>query len=171
MSELYYFAYGSNLSIKRLQQRVPSASFVTRAVLEAHQLRFHKRNQDGSSKADCFYTGSSVDQLWGALFLVRQDERYLLDLAEGLGNGYELKEVEVRSKVDEVQVGDFQQAFTYYATDIIDNCLPYDWYLNHILLGAEEVGLPQIYREQLLGVPTQFDPDNDRATKERSIHL
>jgi len=40
-----YFSYGSNMSIRRLADRVPSAQLVTVAKLPSHTLRFHKRSK------------------------------------------------------------------------------------------------------------------------------
>jgi hypothetical protein len=49
---MQYFAYGSNMSLRRLRTRVPSAVKLGNATLFGHQLKFHKRSQDGSAKCD-----------------------------------------------------------------------------------------------------------------------
>ncbi|WP_372836144.1 SufD family Fe-S cluster assembly protein, partial [Pontibacterium sp.] len=46
---MYYFAYGSNMSLKRLQARVPSAMPLCSATLTRYQLRFHKSGKDLSA--------------------------------------------------------------------------------------------------------------------------
>lgn len=165
MSHIYYFAYGSNLSVRRLQQRVPSAEFVRSAYLLEHRLCFHKRNRDGSAKADCLHTGDQRETLWGAVFTMLAAEKPALDAAEGLGAGYELKEVEVL-----FPDGGSLQAMTYYATDIDTSLKPYGWYLNHILTGAAEARLPADYLARLQLVEYLQDPDAERDRRERHIY-
>jgi gamma-glutamylcyclotransferase len=53
---MYYFAYGSNMSLSRLRERVPSAEAVGCFSLNGHDLRFHKLSKDGSGKCDAFFT-------------------------------------------------------------------------------------------------------------------
>ena len=43
-----YFAYGSNMSLARLQERVPSARKLEIVTLKNHQLRFNMSGTDGS---------------------------------------------------------------------------------------------------------------------------
>ena len=40
-----YFAYGSNMSLVRLRERVPSAERLGVFILAEYQLRFHKFHQ------------------------------------------------------------------------------------------------------------------------------
>lgn len=163
---LSYFAYGSNLSVRRLQQRVPSASFVCTACLSKHQLRFHKRNRDGSAKADCYASGIGSQHVWGAVFSIDADERILLDRAEGLGAGYEAKVVSVEGKN-----GVLVEAFTYVATDIVDGWLPYTWYKQHVVIGAKEVCLPMEYLQVISRIEAKVDPDESRDQRELSIYF
>ena len=62
-----YFAYGSNMSTRRLQGRV-SAEPRGVASLERHALRFHKQSTDGSGKAGAQFTGDAHDIVHGVLF-------------------------------------------------------------------------------------------------------
>ena len=53
MNQIVYFAYGSNMSQRRLQARVPSATFLGIGILLGHALAFHKiSKKDGSGKCD-----------------------------------------------------------------------------------------------------------------------
>lgn len=165
MNSLFYFAYGSNLSIRRLQARVPSAVFTTTAFLDEHRLCFHKRNLDGSAKAD-IAAERAAEGVWGAVFRLLAAEQYLLDRAEGRGAGYEVKEVVVAS-----ERGEAYQCLTYFATDIDKSLKPYEWYLHHILTGAQEVGLPNDYVRQLELTEAWGDPDSERDCRERAIYL
>ena len=50
---MLYFSYGSNMSIKRIIDGVPSAKKIGVGKLLSHELKFHKvSNKDGSAKCD-----------------------------------------------------------------------------------------------------------------------
>lgn len=51
------FSYGYNMSLARLQDRLPLARFVAIATLPAQRLQFHKVSRDGSGKCDAEETG------------------------------------------------------------------------------------------------------------------
>ena len=53
---MLYFAYGSNMSIRRLQSRDINPVKVNVARLYGHTLKFHKPSKDGSGKCDVFKT-------------------------------------------------------------------------------------------------------------------
>ena len=161
-----YFAYGSNMSASRLKKRVPSAERIGLYSLKGHDLRFHKiSKKDGSGKCDAYFTDRSDDIVIGTLFEIDSEEKRALDLAEGLGYGYEGKEVILQS-----QTGDEIKAATYYATKIDKSLKPYSWYLNHVLVGAKESELPTEYIEKIQAIESIQDSNKDRDAKERAIH-
>lgn len=161
-----YFAYGSNMSASRLQERVPSAKRIGFYLLKEHDLRFHKiSKKDGSGKCDAYFTRRHDDTVIGTLFEISPDEKISLDKAEGLGVGYEKKEVTLQS-----QAGDEVKAVTYYATKIDKSLNPYSWYLNHVLVGAKESELPTEYIEKIRATESTQDADKDRDARERAIH-
>lgn len=164
---MFYFAYGSNMSLRRLTapERVPSARRVCIARLPKHQLRFHKRSKDGSAKCDAFYTGDDEHFVIGVLYEVSNYEKKNLDSVEGLGFGYEEKVVTLIK-----DLGGEQQAVTYYATDIDPHLKPYTWYKDHVLLGAQENNLPAEYISMIESVHALEDPDRERDTLESSIY-
>ena len=84
-----YFAYGSNMSLARLQQRTPEVRRLSSCVLPGHSLRFHKAGRDGSGKCDAFLTGNPRDRVMGALFELCPEQKPDLDRVEGLGRGYD----------------------------------------------------------------------------------
>ncbi len=164
---MLYFSYGSNMSSRRLLQRAPSATFVAVASLVAHELRFHKiSNTDGSAKCDAFETGENDHLVYGVLYQMSSADKGLLDLAEGLGHGYDEKIVQVTSPDDELL-----QATTYYATNIDPTLRPYHWYKEHVVRGAWENGLPAQYVEWISGVNSITDPQPQRHEKELAIYL
>ena len=92
---MHYFAYGSNMSTSRLRERVPSAEALGCFALGGHDLRFHKPSKDGSGKCDAYLTKNAVNIIYGVLFKIDPKEKPALDKAEGLGYGYNQKEITV----------------------------------------------------------------------------
>lgn len=160
-----YFAYGSNMSFARLQQRCPSARFVGAFTLKGHQLKFHKNGQDTSAKCDAFETNNEFDLVYGALFDLDDTDKETLDRIEGLGRGYNQKTVSVENetlgKVD---------AITYYAIDINENLLPFSWYLNHVIIGAKQSELPSDYLALIEIIESVEDPDRTRDAMQREMY-
>lgn len=163
---IHYFAYGSNMSVSRLRQRVGTVRRIGLCRLDSHELRFHKTGKDGSAKCDAFETGQSDHFLLGSLFAIDAATKPSLDQVEGLGCGYEEKRVTVTD-----QSGQRFEAFTYYATSIAVSLKPYFWYLDHVLIGARESGVPAGYLELIAQTECMEDPDTIRAQRERFIHL
>ncbi|MBE9397242.1 gamma-glutamylcyclotransferase [Pontibacterium sp. N1Y112] len=162
---MYYFAYGSNMSLKRLQARVPSAQVVSNATLRQYQLRFHKCGMDRSAKADAHFTGCTEDHLIGVIFSMVSVDKPSLDRAEGEGVGYECIEVEL-----DLGRGVMQTAFAYVALHIDRGLKPYHWYKQHVVQGALEAGLPEDYVALIHNVSSIDDPDVERHLRESSIY-
>lgn len=161
---MYYFAYGSNMSVQRLQARVPSAEYLGVATLPGHQLRFHKRGQDMSAKADAYFTGNERDAVIGVLYRIDPAERGPLDQVEGVGFGYDIKTVQLAWERGVVT------AYTYIAIHLDPALLPYHWYKHHVLLGAREASLPAAYIDRIQAHPSTDDPDRDRHLQEVAIY-
>lgn len=162
--EMKYFAYGSNMSLARLRQRVPSAAVIGVYSLAGHALRFHKSGQDDSAKCDAFCTGAD-DQIYGVLYDIDLNEKPALDRAEGLGVGYGEKMVQLQN-----ENGDSVEAITYYALQIDDSLKPYRWYVNHVVIGAREASLPLDYLRIIEAAESVDDLDIARDTRERMLH-
>lgn len=160
-----YFAYGSNMSLLRLQERVPSAVKIGLFILKEHQLRFHKRSKDGSGKCDAFHTNITGDAVIGALFEINKGEKGALDRAEGLGYGYAEKFVNVQN-----HSGESFEAFTYYAIKTDSSLKPYSWYLNHVVIGAKETNVPTQYLAVIESIECTEDPDKKRDTEQRAMY-
>ncbi len=153
------------MSIKRIRGRVPSAEIFGVYSLKTHALKFHKVSKDGSGKCDAYFTNSNTDEVIGVLFNIDPTEKQDLDHAEGLGYGYEEKDVEVSGRN-----GEKVKAFTYVATDIDNSLKPYAWYKYHVLAGAKESGLPEEYILKIERVDAIKDPDSNREAKELGIY-
>ena len=154
------------MSPERLQKRVPSAQIIGVYSLIRHELKFHKIGKDGSAKGDAFFTGQVSDVIIGVLYSIESSDKKWLDEAEGLGNGYEEKEVSLINESGQTIVG-----FLYYATDINSALRPFSWYVHHILNGARTVNLPERYVQQIDSVQTIEDDNRQRDTLERSLYI
>ncbi len=150
------FAYGSNMSSRRLRARTPSARPIGIGQLSAHRLMWHKAGRDGSGKCDVLHTGDAQHVVWGVLYEIAMADRPHLDLAEGLGQGYDYKVVRVRSNSGVVDAG------VYHATRIDVALRPFDWYVAYVLHGAREHHLPAAYQLELGRVEALVDTDAER---------
>jgi gamma-glutamylcyclotransferase len=163
--EFAYFAYGSNMSVRRLVARVPSARVVATGFVSGCRLVFDKASKDGSGKCDCESTGVAGDRVYGVIFGVVLHERVVLDRFEGTGAGYEPKTVKVDT------IGGALDALTYVATNKRFGLMPYHWYKQHVLIGAREADLPADYIRAIEAVASADDPEYVRAEKEASMYV
>jgi cation transport regulator ChaC len=164
MKELIYFAYGSNMSTKRLKARAPSAKVLGTGILDGYALAFHKVSQnDGSAKCDIVESLSG--QVLGVLFEISKPDKSDLDRWEGLNLGYEEMMVEIRT-----ETGNTVSAFTYFATITDRELQPFTWYKRHVLEGAREAGLLSAYIKTIESIPATEDDDKQREAKELAIY-
>jgi len=162
---LNYFAFGSNLSSRRLLQRLPGVEVRCVATLGGHQLCWRKNDRGQSGKCDIEFTGQDHHLVYGVIYHMNPDERRILDGIEGDGFGYERRDVQVESVA-----GEILDAFTYYALDIDHRQQPFHWYKEHVLRGAEEHAFPPHYIEFIRATPSIDDHDEERHRRELSIY-
>jgi len=162
---LHYFAYGSNMSLPRLRQRIGSARALCRASLDGHQLRFHKRGQDGSAKCDAFFTGDN-SVLHGVLFRIDAASKPVLDHIEGAGAGYDAATVSVTTGSGKVQ-----EALAYRATSLDNSLKPFCWYRHHVVYGARAFCLPAGHIADIERSPVTADTDPLRLAREYAVYL
>jgi len=161
---LCYFAYGSNMSRRRLCARTPSARVMGVATLHGHRLAFHKPgSRDGSAKCDIVEDFSAT--VFGVLYTVEVVDKVALDRIEGLGRGYAEKRVELVLRSGERVWGS-----TYVATLVDTTLRPFGWYKRHVLEGAREAGLPAAYIAAIEAVAAAEDPDAAREAGELAIY-
>ena len=169
MSLIQYFAYGSNMLTERLQARCPSAEARLVASADNYALAFCKKSQDGSGKATLSSCLAPPCRVFGVVFDIDRNELLRLDKSEGKGKGYD--------RIDNFRVhADGQPempVITYIASfDSIDpNLCPYDWYLNLVLAGARQHGLPAQYIEAIKTTPSAGDPEPNRASRLEALKL
>lgn len=164
---MLYFAYGSNMSTLRLSYRVGKVEFVDVAVLTGHVFKYNKVSLDGSLKASIESTGKPDDIVYGVLFRIDPKALPQLDNAEGYGNGYDRKTVQVQLQQSKQSVS----ATTYYGTNTNDDGtnLPYDWYTTLVNAGATEHKLPADYARFLAAFPHKEDNNPINREKELAI--
>lgn len=160
------FTYGSNMNIKRLQERVASARKFTNAYLNGYALVCNKVSKDGSAKANVTLSDNDENVVWGVLFVIDQNEKSLLDKAEGLGSGYDEK---ILTFYD--TAGNEHLAQIYIADEKQTNSSlkPYDWYREYILSGAKQNGLPDSYIELLENLKFIVDTNTTRRNKNLAV--
>lgn len=158
MSKFYYFGFGSNLLGKRIKIQNKSAQRVGVGRLENHRLDFadsavHAKyfspNWNGSPATIIPSAGSSV---YGAVWQIDSADLDELDRQEGVEVGI-YKPLSLNVLLVDRQEG--IPCRTYQLVDNPPSCLdpgdrhferqPSKTYLNVILNGAEETGLPQDY--------------------------
>ena len=165
MNTVLYFAYGSNMSVARLEDRVSSVKVITKARLSNHQLKFHKRSPDGSGKCNAKHVGNASDIIYGVVFEMSVSQKQLLDEYEGLGNGYDQKDISVIASNEKTLIATY-----YYATEIDNSLKPYEWYKQHVLQGAYEHGLPPDYIASIESIKTVQDLNTKRHERELFIY-
>ena len=162
---MLYFSYGSNMSVRRIGERVPSAMPVAVARLAQHRLIFHKVGKDGSAKCDAAETEYPDACVIGVVFDICASGKANLDRNEGLGQGYEDKRVLV-----EVADGQTLEVVTYCATHVNASLKPFHWYKEHVLRGAREHRLPDYYIRAIECVESIRDHDSMRHGSELGIY-
>ncbi|MCP4179085.1 MAG: gamma-glutamylcyclotransferase [bacterium] len=164
--KIIYFAYGSNMLHSRLQKRVPSAIPLGIAKLENYSLVWRKQSNDGSAKCDIIPGNPNdniPDEVYGVLYEFDPTHKAALDKAEGLGFGYNEKEVKVLYKNHIVT------AKTYYAIDIAEKLLPYKWYKAFVVTGAKNNNLPVEYIKLLVKQMSKQDENTERQKENQEI--
>ncbi len=163
---LKYFAFGSNMHLIRMRDRVPSCEFVGIGTLLNFSLRFHKRSPDGSGKCSIIEEPGNLQPVLGVIYTMKESEKEHLDFFEGVGHGYEVKQLEVLQDRTVTH-----SVFTYCAQKAwIDNeLLPYDWYKSLVLQGAEYFNFPAHYIASLRKQKMTLDTDSVRSVAHQKI--
>jgi hypothetical protein len=155
-----YFAYGSNLNERRFKNRISTAKFKSRATLHGYRLVFEKLSKkDGSGKAT-IVQGTEQSVVEGAIFTYADTEHDALKTFEG---GYSESPVTVTTGAGQETVE------TFIAKQRTPNLKPFDWYVQHIVVGGRKLGLPEEYLTALATVPTLRDTDPERVAEEQAF--
>jgi gamma-glutamylcyclotransferase len=140
-SDIWYFAYGSNLSMDRKRHRTGSIRSVRTACLKDYRFAFNKGGAGGEVYANIMPSPGNV--VWGVVYLCDQQVMASLDDDEAVERGdYWRHPVEV-----ETTDGELLNAEVYVAGEdfVIAEGRPRPWYLDLILLGLRKHCLPEGY--------------------------
>jgi 5'-nucleotidase len=142
MTDTWYFAYGSNLSLDRKAARTGAVRQALRCRLPGYRLCFNKRPSNGDG-AYANIVQDPASSVWGVAYLCDEQAISTLDRCEGVGGGDYRQEL-VRVIADD---GEESVALTYVAglDHLCDGRLPSDEYLDLVLEGARQHGLPGDY--------------------------
>ncbi|KAM4580394.1 gamma-glutamylcyclotransferase isoform 3-T3 [Odontesthes bonariensis] len=148
-----YFAYGSNLLKERLQLKNPSAAVYCVARLKDYRLVFG--NHKGLA-SDRWHGGvatiehSPGNEVWGVVWRMNISDLESLDSQENVTLGtYSPVELLVKTKGQEFNCRTYIMNSCEYAP-------PSPQYLQVIVMGAEQNGLPEDYQEKLRAVQTNM---------------
>jgi gamma-glutamylcyclotransferase len=139
-----YFAYGSNLWLEQMAERTgplrQGAEGPRRARLANYRLIFNMQAEDGRVFANIESPGTGV---LGVIYCCSAKTLQMLDRFE---QGYERRQVQV-----ELEDGSELTAFTYIAAAAPRKNLPGPSaeYLQKILRGARQHGLPEAYIREI----------------------
>jgi cation transport regulator ChaC len=147
----WYFAYGSNLCTARMAKRTGEIRRALPARLPDYRLAFNKRASEGGVFANIVPAKGQC--VWGVIYLCGPEAIANLDRHEGVSGGhYEHRDVEVAT-----EDGRRIRALAYLAGAdfVVEGGCPSAEYLERILAGARERGLPQQYIERIerIGTP------------------
>lgn len=143
-----YFAYGSNLDIAQMNERVGFTGEPTTAKLTGYKLVFNKYAVSrGCGVANIVYTGNPADVVEGVVYQLTNAQLAKLDTNEGANssnrNGYKRKEI---------QLANGTPAQVYIATiDTPDQRLtaPTAEYMKHLLRGRRNGFISESYFNKL----------------------
>ncbi len=153
-----YFAYGSNLNHKQMAERCPGSKFLKRVYLENYHFLFdgYSRRWDGAPEN---ITESEGDVVWGGLYEISEKNLASLDKCENC-NSVESKsgicsqcgeDLYAREEMDfKDDNGKKIKALVYFRTGLKEG-EPSEKYLNTVVQGAHDCGLPKEYISFLVG--------------------
>jgi len=129
-----YFAYGSNMDLNRITDRIDRCPEREPATLSGYKLRFNKRAK-GNPREGYANIEQCDRELPGVIYDLTEDELKRIDCREGVHNGHYMRRlVHVKSST-----GLQLEATVHVACDewVEKGLLPSKEYLNHLLAGAE----------------------------------
>ncbi|XP_063610195.1 gamma-glutamylcyclotransferase-like [Penaeus indicus] len=143
-----YFAYGSNLLTERIHINNPSAKMVDIGKLKDFRLDFNYFSQRWQGAAATIVEDPG-NHLYGVLWEIANEDMKHLDKQEGVDHGvYKAIEVDV-----EASDGKMVKARSYQLIRPLEkDRRPSFVYLDVILRGAKENGLPKDYIDFLEGI-------------------
>jgi len=143
---MYYFAYGSNMNHKQMEDRCPTSwKFTGKAVLKGYKFVYDGKSRTWDDGAVANMVESKDDEVWGGLFEITEYCLGSLDCHEGYhSKAYDRKTVRV-----EMDNGTAVNAWAYLRIAQMPGD-PSARYQNTVLKGAKDCGLPDDYVENYI---------------------
>jgi len=134
-----YFAYGSNLLHEQMKERCPEAVFVGAGSTDGY--RFLINNRRDNKRGVATLASDSGSKVFGAIYRLTEANITSLDKCEGVASGdYEKRTIEAIA---------MENGETFDCLVYIDPCTelghPRPGYLEKVLRGARDCGLPSTY--------------------------
>lgn len=142
---ILYYAYGSNMSAKKMTGWSMGAQFVSNARLDDWCISMDKKGKDGFARATI--VNRLGEHVWGVVYKIPKANIERLDSYEGLGRGYQAEWVEVVTPE-----GRILKVYTYVGLNLKKGLLIHGWYRDYIIKGAQEHNLPKEYVTKLEGI-------------------
>jgi gamma-glutamylcyclotransferase (GGCT)/AIG2-like uncharacterized protein YtfP len=133
-----YFAYGSNLDIEQMSERCPDAQRIGAAALDGWRFEIGGRGY-ATIRSDDSAT------VWGGLWTLTTPDEAALDVCEGVRSGTYRKEILT------VELDGSPLKVLVYVENSSDVGRPTPQYLDRILRGADQFGLPPEHIDFLRG--------------------
>jgi hypothetical protein len=161
VSQVNYFAYGSNLHPYRLKARISLTDQFHIAKLEGATLTFNKPADDGSAKANIRFTDNTDSIVYGVLYELPKDAWGEIRKLEVEKFGYKDINIEVITNSEKIAA----RTFFYDGVYCTHKVKPYTWYLNLILAGAKYHKFPKAYIKAIEDNITIVDINESRTKK------
>jgi gamma-glutamylcyclotransferase (GGCT)/AIG2-like uncharacterized protein YtfP len=149
---MYYYAYGSNLSIKYVRTYCPSATFVMKAELPNYRVEFrhYSDNRQGGISSIIEAPGRLVQ---GVIYEIPEEEIDELDILESVPEGLYRRDTFLVLGED----GKWHRADLYRVTKPTGPYPPSKGYLDDMIEGARDHGLEAGYIEKLVSIRRSLD--------------
>ncbi len=154
LSFSHYFAYGSNLNKTQMESRLGKNEFVDIAYLSNYIFKFNKQSKI-PNQGYANIEPQENETVYGVVYRITVEQLNQMDRYEGFlsegnpNNHYDRQEVNVTllTRMTTLKV------IVYVASNkfriIANNLFPSDTYLTTIIVGANEVRLPQAYIDHI----------------------
>jgi len=145
--EVWYFAYGSNLNIGQMMNRVGEWTFSKRAVLKGYKLKFNVHSTRwGGSTVNIVRTDNADDKVYGALYRILSEKLKVLNAYEGR------TPTDILVEADEVSL----PAKVYIFETPMGSGKPPEAYLNVMLTGLRQHGYAEAVIEEVKNIAKTF---------------
>lgn len=132
---MLYFAYGSNMSFKRISDRLGKVKILRNYILKGYKLTFDAGVHTGF--ANIIYTGNIEDTVPGVVYVITKKQLRTLDICEGVrAHCYERFYLQPAEFEEDLQV--YISTNEHYRTKEY----PRLSYMEYLLIGYKENGIP-----------------------------